>query len=145
MSVNKVILIGNIGQPPEVRKMSNGDSVTNVSLATSKKWRDKQTGEQKEKTEWHRVVFMGKLADTVAQYCPRGSTIYVEGELETRKWTDNSGAERYTTEIRAYALDIQKTPQGQQGAKSIPAQQPARPQPAPQPQGGPNYDDDTPF
>lgn len=115
MSVNKVILIGNIGQDPELRKLPNGDSVANVSLATSKKWRDKTTGETKEKTEWHRVVFFGKTADAVAQYCPKGSTIYVEGELETRKWTDNEGVERYTTEIRANMMDIQKTPQnGQQ-------------------------------
>lgn len=158
MSVNKVILIGNIGQDPELRKMPNGDSVANVSLATSKKWRDKQTGEQKEKTEWHRVVFYGKTADAVAQYCPKGSTIYVEGELETRKWQDNQGVERYTTEIKANVMDIQKTPQGtgghgqqggQQGNQSRPAQQPARQQPAQQPRpqqnGGPDYDDDIPF
>lgn len=154
MSVNKVILIGNIGQDPELRKLPNGDSVANVSLATSKKWRDKQTGEAKEKTEWHRVVFYGKTADAVAQYCPKGSTIYVEGELETRKWQDNQGIERYTTEIRAHSMDIQKTPQGaggQQGNQARPAQQPARqqpapqqPQPQPQPQGG-NFDDDAPF
>ena len=99
MSVNKVILIGNLGQDPEVRYMPSGGAVTNITLATSETWRDKQTGEQKERTEWHRVVFMGKLAEVAGEYLKKGSQVYVEGKLQTRKWQDQSGQERYTTEV----------------------------------------------
>jgi len=97
--INKVILIGNLGQDPEVRYMPNGGAVTNITLATSETWRDKQTGEQKERTEWHRVVFMGKLAEVAGEYLKKGSQVYVEGKLQTRKWQDQSGQERYTTEV----------------------------------------------
>lgn len=97
--INKVILIGNLGQDPEVRYMPSGGAVTNITLATSETWRDKQTGEQKERTEWHRVVFMGKLAEVVGEYLKKGSQVYVEGKLQTRKWQDQSGQERYTTEV----------------------------------------------
>ena len=98
-SVNKVILIGNLGQDPEVRYMPNGGAVTNITLATSESWRDKQTGEMKEKTEWHRVVIFGKLAEIAGEYLKKGSQVYIEGSLQTRKWQDQSGQERYTTEV----------------------------------------------
>jgi single-strand DNA-binding protein len=98
-SVNKVILIGNLGRDPEVRSMQNGGKVANLSLATSESWRDKGTGERKEKTEWHRVVIFGNLAEIAEKYLKKGSKVYVSGSLQTRKWTDQSGAEKYTTEV----------------------------------------------
>jgi single-strand DNA-binding protein len=97
--VNKVILVGNIGQDPETKTTQTGTAVTNISLATSEVWNDKQSGEKQEKTEWHRIVFFGKLAEIAAQYLGRGSKVYVEGALRTRKWQDNNGQDRYTTEI----------------------------------------------
>jgi single-strand DNA-binding protein len=99
-SLNKVILIGNLGKDPEVRRMSSGDPVVNLSVATSETWRDKQTGERKEKTEWHRVViFNDQIAKVAEQYLKKGMKVYVEGQLQTRKWTDNSGVEKYSTEV----------------------------------------------
>ena len=99
-SVNKVILIGNLGKDPEVRTLQNGGKVANLSLATSESWRDKASGERKEKTEWHRVViFNDRLAEVAEKYLRKGSKIYVEGQLQTRKWTDKDGAEKYTTEV----------------------------------------------
>jgi len=97
--INKVILIGNLGADPETRYMPNGNAVANVSLATSDSWKDKNTGEQRERTEWHRVVFFGKLAEIVGQYLRKGSKVYVEGRLQTRKWQGQDGQDRYTTEI----------------------------------------------
>ncbi|MEL0647314.1 single-stranded DNA-binding protein [Pseudoalteromonas agarivorans] len=97
--VNKVILVGNLGQDPEVRYMPNGNGVANITLATSDSYKDKNTGQMVDKTEWHRVVFFGKLAEIVGEYCRKGSQIYVEGKLQTRKWTDPQGQEKYTTEI----------------------------------------------
>ncbi|MDP4983369.1 single-stranded DNA-binding protein, partial [Pseudoalteromonas tunicata] len=97
--VNKVILVGNLGQDPEVRYMPNGSAVANVSLATAESYKDKNTGQMVDKTEWHRVVFFGKLAEIVGEYVRKGSQIYVEGKLQTRKWTDKDGQEKYTTEI----------------------------------------------
>ncbi|PLR31103.1 ssDNA-binding protein [Chimaeribacter californicus] len=97
--VNKVILVGNLGQDPEVRYMPSGGAVANITLATSESWRDKATGEQKEKTEWHRVVLFGKLAEVAGEYLRKGSQVYIEGSLQTRKWTDQSGQEKYTTEV----------------------------------------------
>jgi single-strand DNA-binding protein len=97
--VNKVILVGNLGQDPEVRYMPNGGAVANITLATSESWRDKATGEQKEKTEWHRVVLFGKLAEVAGEYLKKGSQVYIEGALQTRKWTDQAGVEKYTTEV----------------------------------------------
>ena len=97
--VNKVILVGNLGQDPEVRYMPNGGAVANITLATSESWRDKQTGEQKENTEWHRVVLFGKLAEIAGEYLRKGSQVYIEGQLRTRKWQDQSGQEKYTTEV----------------------------------------------
>ncbi|HCT7987707.1 single-stranded DNA-binding protein [Serratia fonticola] len=97
--VNKVILVGNLGQAPEIRYMPNGGAVANLTLATSETWRDKATGEQKEKTEWHRVVLFGKLAEVAGEYLSKGSKVYIEGQLQTRKWQDEQGGDRYTTEI----------------------------------------------
>jgi single-strand DNA-binding protein len=99
-SVNKVIIVGNLGRDPEVRRMQSGDRVANLRIATSESWRDKQTGERREKTEWHSVAIMNdKLAEVAEKYLRKGSKVYVEGSLETRKWTDKEGQERYTTEI----------------------------------------------
>ncbi|VFP88403.1 single-stranded DNA-binding protein [Candidatus Erwinia haradaeae] len=97
--INKVILIGYLGQDPEIRYIPNGSAVVNITLATSDSWRDKQTGEIKEKTEWHRVVLFGKIAEVASEYLRKGSQIYIEGALQTRKWTDQAGIEKYTTEI----------------------------------------------
>ncbi|MDN3608302.1 single-stranded DNA-binding protein [Vibrio ostreicida] len=97
--VNKVILVGNLGSDPEVRYMPNGGAVANITLATSESWRDKATGEQREKTEWHRVSLFGKLAEVAGEYLRKGSQVYIEGQLQTRKWQDQSGQDRYTTEI----------------------------------------------
>ena len=99
-SVNKVILVGNLGRDPEARQMQDGNPVVNLSLATSESWRDKNTGERREKTEWHRVViFNDKLAEVAQKYLRKGSKIYIEGQLQTRKWTDQSGVEKYSTEV----------------------------------------------
>src|SRR5687768_12345774 len=104
-SVNKVILIGNLGKDPETRYMPNGDAVTNITLATTETWKDKN-GEKQEKTEWHRVTFYRKLAEIAGEYLKKGRPVYVEGRLETRKWTDKAGADRYTTEIIANAMQM---------------------------------------
>ena len=105
-SVNKVILVGNLGKDPEVRYMTNGDAVANVTIATSDSWKDKATGEKKESTEWHRVVFYRKLAEIVSQYLKKGSQVYIEGRIRTRKWQDKEGQERYTTEIEAEEMKM---------------------------------------
>lgn len=97
--INKAILIGHLGQDPEVRYMPNGNAVVNMTLATSENWKDKNTGESKEKTEWHRVVLFGKLAEIAGEYLRKGSQVYIEGSLQTRKWQDQNGIERYTTEV----------------------------------------------
>jgi len=99
-SVNKVILVGNLGKDPEVRRLTSGDPVVNLSIATSESWRDKASGEKKEKTEWHRVVIFNKnLADVAEKYLKKGAKVYIEGQLQTRKWTDKDGAEKYSTEV----------------------------------------------
>lgn len=97
--INKVTLVGNLGQDPEVKHLSNGNAVANFTIATSENWKDKQTGESKERTEWHRIVVYGKLAEIAGEYAKKGSQVYIEGKLQTRKWQDQSGQERYTTEI----------------------------------------------
>ncbi len=97
--VNKVILVGHLGNDPEIRYMPSGGAVANITLATSESWRDKNTGEQKEKTEWHRVAIFGKLAEIAGEYLKKGSQVYIEGQLQTRKWQDQSGQDRYTTEV----------------------------------------------
>lgn len=97
--INKVMIIGNLGQDPEVKFLPSGGAVANISIATSESWKDKQTGEQKEKTEWHRVVIFGKLAEIAGEYLKKGSKVYIEGSLQTRKWTNKEGQDQYTTEI----------------------------------------------
>lgn len=171
--VNKVILVGNMGGDPEVRYMPSGNAVTNVTLATSESWKDKQTGQNQERTEWHRVVFFNKLAEIAGEYLRKGSQVYIEGALRTRKWQDQSGQDRYTTEIVASEMQMlggrggssndnagysqdqeynqqpaaapqQRAPQQSRPQQSAPAQQ--KPQAAPQP--APNFDDfddDIPF
>ena len=171
--VNKVILVGHLGQEPEVRYLPNGGAVANLSLATSETWRDKQTGEQKEKTEWHRVVVFGKLAEIAGEYLQKGAQIYIEGALHTRKWTDNQGLERYTTEIivnvggslhmlggrreadhpsdasghsQAQQAAAPDTTKGSKGRKNKAATQPKNPSPQggyPSPDDYPPMDDDT--
>jgi len=126
--VNKVILIGNLGQDPEIRYMPNGGAVANLTLATSESWKDKATGETKEKTEWHRISIFGKLAEIAGEYLKKGSKIYVEGKLQTRKWQDQSGADRYSTEVVLQGFDgvmqmLDGKPSGQGGQQQAPAQQ----------------------
>jgi single-strand DNA-binding protein len=162
--VNKVILVGNLGGDPEVRYMPNGNAVTNVTIATSDSWKDKQTGQQQERTEWHRVIFFNRLAEIAGEYMRKGGKVYVEGALRTRKWQDQSGADRYTTEIVASEMQLldsrgsgdggyapqQSAPQPQyapqQAAK--PTQRPAAQAPQPAQQAAPgfdDFDDDIPF
>ena len=105
-SINKVIIIGNLSRDPEMRTFPSGDQVANVTIATTDKWKDRQTGEMKEATEWHRVVFNGRLAEIAGQYLRKGSQVYVEGSLRTRKWTDQNGVEKYSTEIRADQMQM---------------------------------------
>ena len=114
-SVNKVIIVGNLGRDPEMRTFPSGDQVANVTIATTDKWKDKQTGEMKEATEWHRVVFNGRLAEIAGQYLRKGSQVYVEGTLRTRKWTDQNGVEKYSTEIRADQMQMLGSRQGMGG------------------------------
>ena len=114
-SVNKVIIVGNLGRDPEMRTFPSGDQVANVTIATTDKWKDKQSGEMKEATEWHRVVFNGRLAEIAGQYLRKGSQVYVEGSLRTRKWTDQAGVEKYSTEIRADQMQMLGSRQGMGG------------------------------
>ncbi|QDX82282.1 single-stranded DNA-binding protein [Denitratisoma sp. DHT3] len=151
-SVNKVILVGNLGKDPEIRYAPSGDAITNVSIATTDNWKDKATGERREATEWHRVVFFGKLAEIAGQYLKKGSQVYVEGSLRTRKWQDQSGQERYTTEIRADAMQMLGRREGMGGGDQEPRSSaprsapPSRPAPAPAPSGGlGDFEDDIPF
>ncbi len=152
--INKVILIGNLGQDPEVRYTQSGDAIANVSLATSETWKDKNTGEPQERTEWHRVVFFGKVAEIVKDYLHKGSKIYVEGQLRTRKWQDKDGQDRYTTEVivslggTLQMLDSRpdggaSTSQGQGNGRS--AQAPTANGHGRQPPEPPPFDDDIPF
>lgn len=114
-SVNKVILIGNLGRDPETRYMPDGGAITNVSIATTETWKDKN-GDKQEKTEWHRVAFFGKLAEIAGEYLKKGSQVYVEGRLQTRKWQDKDGQDKYTTEIVANAMQMLGSRQGMGGA-----------------------------
>jgi len=115
-SVNKVIIVGNLGRDPEMRTFPSGDRVANVTIATTDRWKDKQSGEMKEATEWHRVVFNGRLAEIAGEYLRKGSQVYVEGSLRTRKWTDQQGVEKFTTEIRADQMQMLGSRQGMGGA-----------------------------
>jgi single-strand DNA-binding protein len=105
-SVNKVIIAGNLGRDPETRYMPNGEAVTNIAVATTESWKDKNTGDKKEITEWHRITFYRRLAEVAGQYLKKGSSVYVEGRLQTRKWTDKENVERYTTEIIADTMQM---------------------------------------
>jgi single-strand DNA-binding protein len=105
-SVNKVILVGNLGADPEKRYMPSGDAITNIRIATTDRWKDKASGEMKEATEWHRIAFFGRLAEVAGQYLKKGSQVYVEGRIRTRKWQDKEGQDRYTTEIVADAMQL---------------------------------------
>lgn len=115
-SVNKVIIVGNLGRDPETRYMPNGDAVTNIAVATTESWKDKNSGEKKELTEWHRITFYRKLAEIAGQYLKKGSQVYIEGRLQTRKWTDKDGVERYTTEIIADTMQMLGSRQGMGGS-----------------------------
>ena len=142
-SVNKVIIVGHLGRDPEMRTFPSGDQVANVTIATTDRWKDKTTGEEKSATEWHRVVFNGRLAEIVGQYLKKGAQVYVEGALRTRKWTDQAtGQERYATEIRADSMQmLGSKPEGQ---TQTPA--PQRMQQAAPPSGGfSDYPEDIPF
>lgn len=151
--VNKVILVGNVGADPETRYMPNGNAVTNITLATSETWKDKNTGEQQERTEWHRVTFYQRLAEIVAEYVRKGSKLYVEGRLQTRSW-EQDGIKRYATDVIANEMQMLDSRGGGGGGNSggyQPAQQPSQPQSSPQsaPQSAPadmdSFDDDIPF
>jgi single-strand DNA-binding protein len=158
--INKVILVGNLGQDPEVKYMPNGDAVVNVSIATSETWQDKATGENREKTEWHRVVMFRRLGEIAGEYLKKGSKVYIEGKLQTRKWQAQDGTDRYTTEVVANDMQMldSRGQQGggmSQGGYSAPAQDnsfggnapsapAAKPAPA-QSQSNDVFDDDIPF
>lgn len=157
--VNKVILVGNLGQDPEVRYLPSGGAVANITLATSESWRDKATGEQKEQTEWHRVVLFGKLAEVAGEYLRKGSQVYIEGQLRTRKWTDQSGTDKYTTEVLVNVGGVMQMLGGRQaGAQAGSGQQQSgnssgNGQPRQQQRSAPaqsneppmDFDDDIPF
>ena len=163
-SVNKVIIVGNLGRDPEIRYMPSGDAIANIAVATSYKSKDRNTGEQKELTEWHRISFFGRLAEIVGQYLKKGSSVYVEGRLQTRKYTDKDGIERYATDIIAENMQMLGGRQGMGGGDSMgggmddggyepqqrpaPRQAPPAPAARPQPKPAPNFsdmDDDIPF
>ncbi|MGA7801881.1 MAG: single-stranded DNA-binding protein [Gammaproteobacteria bacterium] len=143
--VNKVILIGNLGKDPEVRYLPSGSAVANVTLATSEQWKDKQSGDQQERTEWHNVAFFGRLAEIVGEYLKKGSQVYVEGSLRTRKWQDKNGNDRYTTEIVASEMQMLGGRGG--GSAAFSENRPAsRPAPAGEGSGPPDeFEDDIPF
>ena len=157
-SVNKVIVVGNLGRDPETRYMPDGAAITNVSVATSFNWTDKASGEKKEETEWHRVVFRGKLAEVAGEYLKKGSQVYVEGRLRTRKWQDKEGQDKYTTEIVAERMQMLGSragsgePRGEpRGEPSMPAEtlggKAAEPKPAAKKPAGKfdDLEDDIPF
>ncbi len=146
--INKVILIGNLGNDPDIRYTASGSAVANISLATAESWRDKATGEQQERTEWHKIVFFGRLAEIVGEYLKKGSQIYIEGRLQTRKWEDKEGKDRWTTEI--VANEMQMLGRRGDSSPSFDQSEPARPATAKA--GGvaetadtADFDDDIPF
>ena len=158
--VNKAIIVGTLGKDPEVRYLTSGKAVANISVATSESWKDKQTGQPQEKTEWHRIVFFDRLAEIAGEYLKKGSQVYIEGKIVTRKWQDESGQDRYSTEITANQMQMLggkqdreagAAPQQQQAQPQAPQQAPQQAQP---PQGQPmgvsqqtmdQFDDDIPF
>ena len=137
--INKVIIVGHLGNDPEMRSMPNGEAVANISVATSEAWTDKNTGERREVTEWHRIVFYRKLAEICGQYLKKGAQVYIEGRLRTRKWQDQNGQDRYTTEIQGDVMQMLGTrPQSADGANNS--------QPKPQQDASANtFDDSIPF
>lgn len=143
--VNKVIIIGNLGADPEVRYMPSGSAVTNIRVATSEGWKDKQSGEMQERTEWHRIVFFNRLAEIASEYLRKGSKVYVEGSLRTNKWQDQSGNERYTTEIIANTMQMLDgkggMPAGQSGGQTFTQES----VPTAEPEMVADFDDDIPF
>ena len=148
--VNKVILVGNLGKDPETRYMPNGKAVTNFTIATSESWKDKQTGEQREQTEWHNIVMYDRLAEIAAEYLKKGSQVYIEGKLRTRKWQDKEGRDRYTTEINANEMQMlgSRAGGGAMGGGGGGGGGESRPAPASSggsPGGSPDFDDDIPF
>ncbi len=143
--VNKVILIGNLGKDPEVRYMPNGNAVANITLATSESWKDKTSGEQQEKTEWHRVVMFRRLGEIAGEYLKKGSKVYIEGKLQTRKWQDNSGNDRYTTEIVANEMQMLDSRGGSASFSGDSAAAPAKTAAASAPAPAGDFDDDIPF
>ena len=157
--VNKVILVGNLGNDPETRYMPSGGAVTNITVATSESWKDKQTGQPQERTEWHRVVFVNRLAEIAVEYLRKGSKVYLEGSLRTRKWQDKSGQDRYTTEIVAAEMQMLDSRGAGQGGGNYPQGQDAAPAPQSAPAQGAaaaapaaaaptefgDFDDDIPF
>jgi single-strand DNA-binding protein len=152
-SVNKVIIIGNLGRDPETRYMPDGGAITNISVATTDKWKDK-SGEMQEKTEWHRVAFFGKLAEIAGEYLKKGSQVYVEGRLQTRKWQDKDGQDKYSTEIVANVMQMLGSRQGMGGARggdSDGGEREGASRPASKPAGKPaggkfeDFEDDIPF
>ena len=146
--INKVIVLGNLGNDPECTFMPNGNAVAKISIATSESWKDKQTGQDQERTEWHRVVFFGKLAEIVDKYLLKGAKVYIEGSLRTNKWQDKDGNDRYTTEIMANEMQMldRKSDNQQQGGQQQYQQQSQQPaQQQSQPQNGDGFDDDIPF
>lgn len=156
-SVNKVILVGNLGADPETRYMPNGDAVCNIRLATTESWKDKSSGEKREITEWHRVVFYRKLAEIAGQYLRKGSSVYIEGRIRTRKWQDKDGQDRYTTEIEATEMQMLGgrggdggqhgggSPDPQQGRQQQDGQQRPRQSAPPASRGFDDMEDDIPF
>ena len=149
--VNKVILVGNLGKDPDVKYTASGAAVANITVATSESWNDKQTGEKQEKTEWHRVVFFRRLAEIAGEYLRKGSQVYIEGKLQTRKWQDQNGQDRYTTEIVANEMQMLGGRGGEAGSRQqgggggFRANAPAPQAPAQQDQDGGFADDDIPF
>jgi len=148
--VNKVILVGNLGKDPEVRFAPSGSAMANITVATTESWKDKQTGEKQEKTEWHRIVFFNRLAEIVGEYLKKGSQVYIEGRLQTRKWQGQDGQDRYTTEIVASEMQMLGGRPGGGGdaawnapQQAAPAQQQAAPQASTPPSD--DFDDDVPF
>ncbi len=147
--INKVILVGNLGADPETRYTPSGSAVTNIRLATTESWRDRQSGENQERTEWHRIVFFNRLAEIAGEYLRKGSQVYIEGKLQTRKWQDQSGQDRYTTEVVANEMQMlggrpggTANMSGGMGASQAPAREPAG---ADAPPAGDDFDDDIPF
>jgi len=145
--INKVILVGNLGQDPDTRYMPSGSAVTNLRIATSEQWKDKQTGEQKERTEWHNVAMFGRLAEIAAEYLRKGSQVYIEGKLRTRKWQDKQGNDRWTTEIIADEMQMMGGRGGGGGGAAPMSSQDSGPSGGNYPDsgGGEEFDDDIPF